>query len=86
MKRFLIAVLAFIALTPAASGQTTTRSFTNGNGSFVGSSATRGNSTSFTDGRGSFAGSAIRNSNGTTSTYDRNGHFTGSVVNTGPQR
>ena len=63
----------------------TSRSFYDRNGSFAGSSVTRGNSTSFTDRNGRFDGSAIRNSDGTISFYDKSGHFIGSVTNTCPR-
>jgi hypothetical protein len=78
-------VLATVLLPSLAFGQTS-RSFYDRNGSFAGSSVTRGNSTSFTDRNGRFDGAAIRNSDGTTSFYDKSGHFTGSVTNTTPRR
>lgn len=56
-------------------------SFTDRNGSFAGSSSSRGNSTTFTDRNGHFDGTAIRNSDGTTSFYDKSGHFSGSRSN-----
>lgn len=59
-----------------------TESFYDRNGSFAGSTSTRGNSTTFTDRNGRFDGTAIQNSDGTTSFYDRSGHFTGSRSNT----
>jgi hypothetical protein len=58
------------------------RSFYDRNGSFSGSTITRGNSTSVYDKNGRFDGTVIRNNNGTSSVYDRNGHFTGSTTNT----
>jgi hypothetical protein len=64
----------------------TSRSFYDPNGSFAGSSVTRGNSTSFTDRNGRFDGSAIKNSDGTTSYYDARGRFTGSSTDTTPRR
>jgi hypothetical protein len=64
----------------------TSRSFYDRNGSFAGSSVTRGNSTSFTDRNGRFDGTAIKNSDGTTSFYDARGRFTGSSTNTTPRR
>jgi hypothetical protein len=88
MKRLLLAAtLALAAIAPAslmapAKAETQTRSFYNGNGSFAGSSVTRGSSTSVYDRNGRFDGSVIRNSNGTTSVYDKSGHFTGSSTNT----
>jgi hypothetical protein len=61
------------------------RSFYNANGSFAGSSVTRGKSTSFYNSNGSFAGTSIRHGN-QTSTYDGRGRYTGSIIHTGPQR
>ena len=86
MKLLLMFAIAVgvLAVAPYASAQT--RSFYDRNGSFAGSSVTRGNSTSFTDRNGRFDGTAIQNSNGTTSFYDRNGRYTGSTVNTTPRR
>jgi hypothetical protein len=84
-KAMAVLIVLFVA-GPALAQSTTTRSFYDSNGSFAGSSATRGNTTSFSDQAGRFKGSAIRNSDGTTSLYDRNGHFTGSVTNTTPRR
>jgi hypothetical protein len=75
-------LLAFVAV---AGAQTSTKSFYNKNGSFAGSSVTRGNSSSFYNERGSFAGSAIRHGN-STSFYDGHGRYTGSSINTGPRR
>jgi hypothetical protein len=80
-------IIALIAWLAAARAEpSSSRSFYDRNGSFAGSSVTRGNSTSFTDRNGHFDGTAIRNSNGTTSFYDRNGHFTGSSTDTTPRR
>jgi hypothetical protein len=80
-------ILATVLLPSLAFGQSSTsRSFYDRNGSFAGSSVTRGNETTFTDRNGRFDGTSIKNSDGTTSVYDRNGHFTGSVTNTGPRR
>lgn len=70
----------------AVRAEPSSRSFYDRNGSFAGSSVTRGNTTSFTDRNGRFDGTATKNSDGTTSFYDRNGHFTGSSVNTKPRR
>ena len=76
-------ILATVLLPSLAFGQSSTsRSFYDRNGSFAGSSVTRGNSTSFSDRNGRFDGTAIRNSDGTTSLYDKSGHFTGSSTNT----
>jgi hypothetical protein len=83
----ILASLLFVAVATAAIAEpSSSRSFYDRNGSFAGSSVTRGNSTSFTDRNGRFDGSAIKNSDGTTSFYDRNGHFTGSSINTTPRR
>jgi hypothetical protein len=82
----LIAAIIITAPTLAQAQQSTSRSFYDRNGSFAGSSVTRGNSTSFTDRNGRFDGTAIRNSDGTTSFYDRRGHFTGSSTNTTPPK
>jgi hypothetical protein len=83
MTRTFIAIATLVLLAGSASAQTSTRSFYNG--SFAGSSVTRGNSTSFYDGRGSFAGTSIRHGN-QTSTYDGRGSYTGSIIHTGPRR
>jgi hypothetical protein len=84
MKTTLIIALA-LAVSPALAQTTThTQSFWDRDGHFAGSSSTHQNQTDFSDHNGHFAGSEIRNSNGTTSVYDRNGRFTGSVVNTSP--
>jgi hypothetical protein len=70
----------------AASAESSiSRSFYNGNGTFAGSSVTRGKSTSFYDHQGRFAGSSI-NYGRSTSFYDGRGRFTGSSINTGPRR
>ena len=79
-------VLIGATATAALAEPSTSRSFYDRNGSFAGSSVTRGNQTTFTERNGRFDGSAIRNSDGTTSFYDRNGHFTGSVINATPRR
>jgi hypothetical protein len=79
-------VIAMWFISAAGAEPSSSRSFYDRNGSFAGSSVTRGNATSFTDRNGRFDGTAIRNSDGTTSLYDRNGHFTGSVTNTTPRR
>jgi hypothetical protein len=76
---------AIVAIAIPAAAQTATRSFYNGNGSFAGSSVTRGNSSSFYGSNGSFAGSAIRHGN-STSFYDGQGRFTGSSINTASRR
>jgi hypothetical protein len=68
----LIAVVMWAA--SALAEPPSSRSFYDRNGSFAGSSVTRGNSTSFTDRNGRFDGTAIKNSNGTTSSYDKSGH------------
>ena len=81
----LILGLAIVLASTAAFADSRSRSFYNGNGSFAGSSVTRGNSTSFYDRSGSFSGTAIRHGN-STSFYDGRGHFTGSSINTGPRR
>ncbi len=86
MQKVLASLLIVATATAALAEPSTSRSFYDRNGSFSGSSLTRGNSTSFTDRNGRFDGTAIRNSDGTTSFYDRNGHFTGSVINTTPRR
>jgi hypothetical protein len=82
----LIVVVLIMWLASALAEPSSARTFYDRNGSFAGSSVTRGNSTSFTDRSGRFDGTAIKNSDGTTSFYDKSGHFTGSVVNTGPRR
>jgi hypothetical protein len=84
MKAIFAAAPLFAATTVLAE-PSSSRSFCDRNGSFAGSSATRGNSTSFTGRNGRFDGTAIRNSDGTSSLYDRSGHFTGSVTNTTPR-
>jgi hypothetical protein len=58
MKSSILIAAAIVALAMPAAAQT--RSFYNGNGSFAGSSVTRGNSSSFYNGSGSFAGSSVR--------------------------
>jgi hypothetical protein len=85
MAALIIAAL-IVWLASALAEPSSARSFYDRNGSFAGSSTTRGNSTSFTDRNGRFDGSATKNSDGTTSFYDRNGHLTGSTVNTTPRR
>jgi hypothetical protein len=88
IKRLLVLAFLFWLLTTfasAAQAQSTSRSFYNERGSFVGSSVTRGNSTSFSDGQGRFSGSAIKHGN-STSFYDGRGRYTGSAINTGPRR
>ena len=65
---------ALVALAMPAAAQT--RSFYDGNGSFAGSSVTRGNSSSFYDGQGRFSGSAVRHGN-SRSFYDGQGRYTG---------
>jgi hypothetical protein len=83
----LLIIVALITwLASALAEPSSSRSFYDRNGSFAGSSTTRGNATTFTDRNGRFDGTAIRNSDGTTSLYDRNGHFTGSTLNTSPRR
>jgi hypothetical protein len=82
---FLASLGLLAALTLYAAADSVNRSFYNGNGSFAGSSVTRGKSTSFYDGRGSFAGTSIRHGN-QTRTYDGCGHYTGSIIHTGPRR
>jgi hypothetical protein len=78
-----IIVVTLIAMPAAA--QTRSRSFYGANGSFAGSSVTRGHSSSFYGSNGGFAGSAVRNGN-SQSFYDEQGRFVGSSVNTGPRR
>jgi hypothetical protein len=78
MIRAIIIVAATFLLPALAHAQQSSRAFYDRNGSFSGSSVTRGNATTFTDRAGRFDGTAIRNSDGTTSFYDRSGHFTGS--------
>ena len=68
----------------ARAQSTTTRSFYGSNGSFVGSSTIRGNSSSFYDGQGRFSGSAVRHGN-SRSFYDGQGRYTGSVIDTLPR-
>ena len=82
----LIVVALAVWLASARAEPAAQRSFYDRNGSFAGSSATRGNSTSFSDRNGRFDGSAIKNSDGTTSVYDARGHFTGSSTNMTPRR
>jgi hypothetical protein len=77
MRALIIVVALLVGLSSAGAGTVYDR-----NGSFAGSSITRGNSTTFTDRNGRFDGTAIRNSDGTTSFYDKSGHFTGSRTNT----
>jgi hypothetical protein len=76
----LIVIAVVMWLASALAEPAASRSFSDRNGSFAGSSVTRGNATSFYDRNGSFAGSAIKNSDGTTSLYDRRGRFTGSMT------
>ena len=59
MKLLLMFAMAvgMLAAAPYASAQT--RSFYDRNGSFAGSSVTRGNSTSFTDRNGRYTGSTV---------------------------
>ena len=66
--------LAMWFISAAGAEPATSRSFYDRNGSFAGSSVTRGNLTSFTDRNGRFDGSAIRNSDGTTTFCDKNDH------------
>ena len=85
MKTLASLSLAAVVIATGASAQDarqSSRSFYDRNGSFAGSSVTRG-STSVYDARGSFAGSTFRNSNGTTSFFNGRGSFVGSSVNTG---
>jgi hypothetical protein len=81
---FLFWLLATFA-SAAQAQSTTTRSFYGSNGSFVGSSTTRGNSSSVYDNQGSFAGSSMRHGNSTTF-FDEQGRYTGSSINTGLRR
>jgi hypothetical protein len=83
MKSSILIAAAIVALAMPAAAQT--RSFYNGNGSFAGSSVTRGNSSSFYNGSGSFAGSSVRHGN-STSFYDGQGRYSGSSVGTSPRR
>lgn len=82
MKRLVFLSAAIALLAPAAAHAQNSKSYFDRNGSFAGSSVTRGNSTTFTDRNGHFDGTATRNSNGTTSIYDGRGRFTGSSTNT----
>jgi hypothetical protein len=79
------AALALLAATPHVLAQTSARSFYGSNGSFAGSSVTRGNSTSFYDSQGRFSGSSIQHGN-SKSFYDGRGRYTGSSIDTGPRR
>jgi hypothetical protein len=56
---FLASLGLLAALTLYAAADSVNRSFYNGNGSFAGSSVTRGKSTSLYDGRGHYTGSII---------------------------
>ena len=78
----LTAAATIVLLISTAAHAQNSKSYFDRNGSFAGSSVTRGNSTTFTDRNGRFDGSVIRNSNGTTSVYDARGRFTGSSTNT----
>lgn len=62
-----------------------TKSFYSHDGSFAGSSVTRGNSDSFYDGQGRFSGSSLGVGNQTLY-YDYQGRYSGSAINTGPRR
>jgi hypothetical protein len=84
-----IVLIIFAPIMWAASAlaePSSSKSFYDRNGSFAGSSVTRGNTTRVYDARGRFDGTAIKNSDGTTSFYDARGRFTGSTVNTTPRR
>ena len=83
MKSSILIAAAIIAVAMPAAAQT--RSYYNANGSFAGSSTTRGNSSSFYNGSGSFAGSATRQGKWT-NFYDQQGRYSGSSVGTSPRR
>ena len=85
MKSSILIAAALIALAMPAAAQTATRSFYNANGSFAGSSTTRGTSSNFYGSNGSFAGGSVRHGN-STDFYDAQGRYTGSVIHTGPRR
>ena len=69
----------------AAKADSISKSFYDRNGSFAGSSVTRGNAGSYYDGRGRFSGSSVTYGN-QTRYYDNAGRYSGSTINTGPRR
>lgn len=81
--RTIFAIAALALTVGSASAQS--RSFYGANGSFAGSSTTRGNTASFYNGNGSFAGSSVRHGN-STSFYDGQGRYSGSSVGASPRR
>lgn len=83
---FWLVVLWLLAMVAGvAHAQSTTRSYYGSNGSFAGSSTTRGNSSTYYGPNGQFEGTAIRR--GSSSTYyDGQGRYLGSSTSTGPRR
>jgi hypothetical protein len=80
---FLVSLGLLAALTIYAGAQG--RQFYNANGSFAGSSVTRGKSSSFYDGAGRFSGSSVRHGKWE-SFYDHQGRYGGSTITTSPRR
>ena len=77
----ILSVVLFVALTATASAQqaSSSRSFYDRMGRFVGSASNTGHGTTdFRDRIGRLEGSAIQNSDKTTTYYDRMGRFIGS--------
>ena len=85
MKSSILITAAIIAVAMPAAAQTRSRSFYNGNGSFAGSSTTRGTTSNFYGSTGSFAGSATRRGKWT-NFYDSQGRYSGTSIGTSPRR
>ena len=87
MTRLTLATALLAALIPAFAGTSSpanagSLSFYGRNGSYAGSSITRGNYSTFTDAGGRYIGSSIR-SGRTTTIYGANGSRAGSITRTG---
>jgi hypothetical protein len=80
MIRLLTCAALIAALTATAAAGS--RSYYNANGSYAGSSITRGNYSTFTDGGGRYVGSSVTRGR-TTVIYGANGSRAGSSVRTG---
>jgi hypothetical protein len=82
-KRLAFCAMVLWLLTTFAKAES--KMFYGRNGSFEGSSLTRGNSATYYNGAGRFSGSSVQHG-GRTLYYDSQGRFSGSTINTSPRR